>query len=124
MSDPAITCHAVYPTLAVPDVAAACQWYIDKLGFEMRFLWGEPATHGAIMLDQACVHFREGVADAGNVFLYFDISDVEAMHARAVAGGVTITRPPETFPWEMREFNALDLNGYEVRFGQHVGDTG
>ena len=40
---------------------------------------------------------------------------------RAVESGVAISRTPENYPWGMREFNAVDLNGYNIRFGQHVG---
>jgi len=114
-------CTALYPTLAVPDVKATCEWYVSALGFSIRFLWGDPPTHGAVLLDQACVHFWEGPAQRSANWLYFDVTDLDAIYARARQGGVTITRPPETYPWGMREFNAVDLNGYNIRFGQHMG---
>ncbi|MEO0939429.1 MAG: VOC family protein [Pseudomonadota bacterium] len=116
-----MTCTAVYPTLATPDVKAACAWYVDALGFSLHFLYGDPPVHGAIVLDQACVHFWEGPALLNANWLYFDVTDLDAIYARAQQGGVTITKAPETYPWGMREFNAVDLNGYNIRFGQHMG---
>ncbi|MDV4144061.1 MULTISPECIES: VOC family protein [Shimia] len=117
MPDP-LTCCGVYPTLATPNVPETCNWYIEKLGFTLRFLYGEPPRHGAILLDQACVHFWEGTPQLGANWLYFDVSDLDILYARATENGVKITRAPETYPWGMREFNAVDLNGYHLRFGQ------
>ncbi|MEL6436018.1 MAG: VOC family protein [Pseudomonadota bacterium] len=116
-----VTCNAVYPTLAAPNVADTCNWYIEKLGFTLRFMWGEPATHGALLLGEACVHFWESAAQPNDNWLYFDINAVEAMYERARENGVEITKEPMTYPWGMREFNAVDLNGYNIRFGQYVG---
>ncbi|MEM8579373.1 MAG: VOC family protein [Pseudomonadota bacterium] len=115
-------CSALYPTLSVPNVEETCAWYVEAMGFTLRFLWGEPPHHGAVMLDQACLHFWEGAAQLTTNWTYFDVADLDAIYARARAGGVTITKPPERYPWGMREFNAVDLNGYPIRFGQHVGD--
>lgn len=117
-----ITRAAVYPTLAVRSVEETCAWYVEKLGFELRFLWGAPPTHGAILLAEACVHFWQGEPQLGENWLYFDVDNLDAMYVRATASGVEITRPPETYPWGMREFNAVDLNGYKIRFGQWAGD--
>ena len=116
-----VRCSAVYPTHAVPDVAEACSWYVEKLGFSLSFQWGEPPTHAAIALDQARIHFWQGDAQLGENWIYFDVSDLETMYERAKSNGVEITKPPEDYPWGMREFNAVDLNGYKIRFGQHVG---
>lgn len=120
MSNP-IECSAVYPTLAVSSVEKTCTWYVEKLGFVIRFLWGEPPTHGAIVLGDACVHFWNGVPQLSENWIYFDITNLDAMHERAEASGVEITRAPQDCPWGMREFNAVDLNGYNIRFGQHLG---
>ncbi len=116
-----IGCSAVYPTLAVPNVEDACAWYVDRLGFTVRFVLGDPPAHGAILLDSACVHFWSGTPHISENWLYFDIDNLDAMYERAISAGVKIERPPENHPWGMREFNAVDLNGYNIRFGQHLG---
>ena len=117
-----VSCAAVYPTLAVSNVGETCAWYVEKLGFSVRFLWGDPVTHGAVLLGDACIHFWTGTPQLGENWLYFDIDNLDAMYQRAQAGGVEITKTPEDYPWDMREFNARDLNGYNLRFGQHIGD--
>ncbi len=90
----------------------------------MSFLCGEPPTHGAISLGKARIHFWNGKPQLGENWIYFDINDLDLMYERALANGVEITKSPENYPWGMREFNANDLNGYKIRFGQHVGTSG
>ena len=92
-----VECSAVYPTLAVPNVTACCNWYVEKLGFKIRFLWGEPPHHGAILLGEACVHFWEGEPQLGENWLYFDVDNVDGMYQRAVQSGVAISRTPENY---------------------------
>ncbi|MEP6336944.1 MAG: VOC family protein, partial [Anderseniella sp.] len=75
-----------------------------------------------ILLGDACVHFWNGIPQLGENSLYFDISDLDVMYKRAKANDVEISKPPEDYPWGMREFNAIDLNGYNLRFGQHIDD--
>lgn len=115
-----VECSAVYPTLAVPNVTESCNWYVEKLGFSIRFLWGDPPRHGAVLLGNACVHFWEARAQLGENWLYFNVSSVDGMYQRAKESGVDILKSPEDYPWGMREFNAVDLNGYNIRFGQHI----
>ncbi len=118
-----IKCSAVYPTLAVSDVKDTCSWYVEKLDFSLRFLWSEPPTHGAIVLGEACIHFWQGTPQLGENWLYFDINNVDEMYAKAESNSVEISKPPQDYPWGMREFNAVDLNGYKIRFGQHLGQS-
>ncbi len=119
MTEPS-DCIAVYPTFAVPDVPKACAWYVDKLGFDLRFLWGGPPTHGAVQFGAACVHFWQGPPQLSENWLYFDVVDVDALFERAERKGVDIADAPSDRPWGMREFNAVDLNGYKIRFGQNL----
>lgn len=116
-----IKCSAVYPTLAVHNVKATSRWYVERLGFKTKFLWGEPATHGAVILGEACVHFWNGELQRSANWIYFDIDNLDAMYERAKNKDVEIARAPEDYPWGLREFNAVDLNGYNIRFGQHLG---
>ena len=93
-----------------------------KSGFTLRFFWGDPPTHGAITLGEACVHFWQSAPQPNDNWLYFDVSDLDLMYERATKSGVQITKPPTDYPWGMREFNAVDLNRYQIRFGQHIGE--
>jgi catechol 2,3-dioxygenase-like lactoylglutathione lyase family enzyme len=41
---PKIDCERQHPTLVVRDLPAASAFYLEKLGFEIGFEWGEPPT--------------------------------------------------------------------------------
>ena len=43
------------------------------------------------------------------------ITSLEAMHAECVKHGFTITMPPTTEPWGVREFHLRHLDGHMVR---------
>ena len=122
--------QAVYqlaPILAVPDVRAAAEFYCDKLGFSISFLYGDPPTHGGIHCGEWTpegAHFQlsqsdEELPEKKTVAFYVTIGeDVDGLFARYKAAGVTIVREPTNEPWGMREFAIRDLNGYLLRFGK------
>lgn len=109
---------AVYPTSPVASVADTVKFYQDQLGFELQFLWGEPPTHGAVMLGDATVHFYSGDPTPGQSWMYFQVESVDDLFDWYRGNEVELLDQPETRPWGMREFNLKDLNGYYLRFGQ------
>ena len=65
------------PILAVPDVQAAAEYYCDKLGFTVGFLYGDPPTHGGI-------HRGEWTSEGAHIQLSHNGSAVAA----ETAGGI------------------------------------
>lgn len=122
--------QAVYqlaPILAVPDVQAAAEFYCDKLGFTISFLYGDPPTHAGIHCGEWTpegAHFQlsqfdEELPQKKTVAFYVTTGeDVDGLFARYKAAGVTVVREPTNEPWGMREFAIRDLNGYLLRFGK------
>ena len=51
------------------------------------------------------------------------VDDVDAHHARAVAGGVQIERPPTDYPYGERQYTAVDLGGHVWKFTQTIADV-
>jgi catechol 2,3-dioxygenase-like lactoylglutathione lyase family enzyme len=111
-------CTGIYPTLAATDLMATIDFYREKLDFDLRFLWGEPPTHGAVWLGEATVHFFTGRPNPGGSWMYFQIENIDDLYARYRSNGVTCLDEPQDQPWGMREFNIHDLDGYHLRFGQ------
>lgn len=114
---PDMDCVGIFPTLPVGDVKETADWYQDKLGFELRFFYGDPPTHGAVELGQATVHFYPGEPNPDRHWLYFQVEDVDEAYEWMSGNGVDTLDPPTTQPWHMREFNLRDPNGYHLRFG-------
>ena len=119
--------YSLAPILAVPDVQAAAEYYCDKLGFTIGFLYGDPPTHCGI-------HRGEWTSEGAHIqlsytdqplppkpqvgFYVFMGEDVDGLFERYRAAGVHIEREPTNEPWGMREFAIRDCNGYLLRFGR------
>lgn len=114
---PDIDCVGLFPTLAVGDVRETAEWYQQKLGFGLRFYYGDPPTHGAVELGQATVHFYPGEPNPDRHWLYFQVEDVDEVYEWMSGNGVESLDAPTDQPWHMREFNLHDPNGYHLRFG-------
>ena len=48
----------------------------------------------------------------------FWVDDVDALHARAVAAGLTPAMAPADAPWGERYFHILDPDGHELSFAR------
>lgn len=116
------------PILSVGNVQATAEYYRDKLGFGIEFLYGRPATHAAvarggwtqtgarIQLTQA-----EGVVDVRAIALLVSVGPgLDALWASWRAAGVEIVSDPQDKPWGMREFSIRDCNGYLLRIATPV----
>jgi len=55
-------------------------------------------------------------AGTGSYTLEFEVGDVDAEHARLLALGVPIVKPPETYPWGRRAVWFRDPDGNIINF--------
>ena len=51
--------------------------------------------------------------------LSIEVADVDAVHAKAVEGGVPIVYPLTTEPWGIRRFHVTDPNGVVINILSH-----
>ncbi|MEJ2131313.1 MAG: GNAT family N-acetyltransferase [Gammaproteobacteria bacterium] len=116
---------AVEPILAVPDVAAAANYYCERLGFELAFLYGEPPSHGAVSRGlwtpnraslQLTAAERGAEIRPSAAVCFHTGAGIDALYEEYVNNGVEIVQPLQTMPWGVREFRLVDLNGYPLRF--------
>ena len=114
----------VAPVFQVEDVAAAAEYYRDKLGFEVRLLMGEPPVYATTGRGDAAIHFSKaeqtasGNSPVGNVYVF--VSHVDGLYEELTARDVKVVAELETYPYGMREFSIEDLNGYRLCFGESV----
>ena len=120
MTSPIESISAV--TLATPDMAVAVGFY-EALGFECRYGGpGAPFTSyrvgsGFLNLqhDPRWVSGPSGVV-WGRVILWVD--DVDGLHDRAVAAGLSPSMAPADAPWGERNFHMRDPSGHELSFAR------
>jgi catechol 2,3-dioxygenase-like lactoylglutathione lyase family enzyme len=53
---PKVDCEQQHPSLAVPDIPAAAEFYRTKLGFFVAFTWGDPPTMAGVTLGHVQKH--------------------------------------------------------------------
>jgi catechol 2,3-dioxygenase-like lactoylglutathione lyase family enzyme len=49
---------AAEPQLFVADIKASCDFYTEKLGFKVRFVYGDPPFYGQVFRDAARLNLR------------------------------------------------------------------
>ncbi len=118
--------HGVQPVLPVPDVAAAADWFVRVLGFDVDFLLGQPvAQHGRVKAGDgtwgAAVYIHlsrhEGpIQPCGATRLHVG-HDIDALHAHALAQGATVLQPPTDQPWGLREMVLQAPGGHRLVLG-------
>ena len=107
-------------TLYVADQDAAKAFYIDKLGFQEEFLYGEPTFYAGLERDSITIHLqaasvtkRQPGQGALNVF----VTDVDALYEELKARGAKALGVPKDHDYGMRDFTVEDLDGNHLNFG-------
>jgi uncharacterized glyoxalase superfamily protein PhnB len=122
----------VWPTLRARDANALIRFLVDVVGFEETVVYrdGDAVHHaelawplgGGIMLgsapdgDDAPAPLRPGSSSA-----YIVSDEVDDLHARAVAAGVTILLEPYDTDYGSHEFALEDPEGNRWSFGTYRG---
>lgn len=112
------------PMLAVPDVEAAVAFYARCFGFERHSLYGEPPFYGIVERDGVWINFIKSDSAAGDEGdrggAYVSVEDVDALYEEVRITDAVVWEPPEDKDYGMRDFIAIDLNGYRLCFGQRI----
>src|SRR5687767_5083257 len=114
---PKINCDRHHPCLSVPDVAAAVNFYTNKLGFTQAFTVGTPPTFGGVNLDAVQIFLSQGTANPQGCSLNFVVGNADDLYAFHRANGIEIAVPIEDRDYGLRDYSVLDLNGYRLSFG-------
>ena len=114
------------PQLFVSDIAAACRFYVEKLGFETVFSYGEPAFYAQVSRSEACLNLRKV---AGPVFddgfrrrepdvlaATITLGEAKPLFLEFQAAGVVFHQALRTEPWGARTFIVEDPDGNLIAF--------
>jgi len=115
-----------YAIVFVSDMARSVAFYRDVIGLPVRFespAWTEFVTEGATLALHAVD--PNSVGDAGTVDESagrcrpgLSVPDLDAFHARAIAGGAPCVREPtETFGARVAQYS--DPDGLVLSFSEH-----
>ena len=119
------TLVAAEPQLYVRDVVASSEFYSQKLGFSVAFVYGEPPFYGQVVRDGARLNLRQvddPVIDParrdreGLLAASITLEDAKPLFLEYQNAGVEIVQPLRTEPWGARTFVVCDLDGNRLLF--------
>lgn len=113
------------PQLFVSDIQAACDFYTHKLGFEVRFTYGEPPFYGQVSRDGVRLNLRHvdkplfdnGLRAREHLLSATVILDnIEPLFREYQANSVAFLQPLKLEPWGARTFIVADPDGNLICF--------
>jgi uncharacterized glyoxalase superfamily protein PhnB len=121
----------VIPVFLVDDVVQTAEYYRNVLGFDVDFIYGEPAVYASVSRDDAILNFtksdpagrRNSVAKSGvgnGVDAYIVVSDIDDVYEELMHHGAKSVTAPESQDYGMREFLIEDLNGYRIALAEEL----
>lgn len=121
--------YGVEPVLMVHDVLKTAEFYRDTLGFNIDFIYGEPADHAGVSradwtasgvsIQLTAVPLERDVTPSSYLHIRVDTS-LDSLYEDYLARGVEVAAAPEDKPWGMREFAVRDVNGHVLVFATHI----
>lgn len=120
MSQKELFSHAA-PILAVTNVLEAAEYYRDKLGFTIEFLWQDPPTYAVIRRGEGVsIHFTYHEVSKRPTVIYIFVYDVDKVYEEYQSKGVNITVPIADRDYQMRDFELTDPWGNILAIGKGI----
>jgi len=121
---PIVECERMHVTLPVRDLAAAIEFYVTKLGFQLGFTWGEPATFAGVNLGEVQIFLREDAPGPNDGAVVFMVGDADALYEFQRANGVQVAEEIADREYGIRDYAVKDLYGYRLVFGHYIYTVG
>jgi catechol 2,3-dioxygenase-like lactoylglutathione lyase family enzyme len=119
---------AAEPQLFVADIKASCDFFTQKLGFALAFVYGDPPFYGQVKRDAAALNLRcvdRPVIDAelrerehllSAAVTVATSAEIEQLYAEFQGAGVAFHQALERQPWGAKNFIIRDLDGNLLLF--------
>jgi uncharacterized glyoxalase superfamily protein PhnB len=111
----------------VLDLAEACAFYRDKLGFQVAFIYED--FYASVERDGIALHLKlSDEPDPGHAFkhrnehldVYIATDRIQALYEEYQNRGVAFLQPLHNTDWGTQEFVVEDNSGYILYFAQEV----
>ena len=108
------------PIMTVNDLEKAKEFYVEKLGFEISFEWGEPLVYLGVRRNDVEIHLNSSTNsphEAGKSSVCIFTDEVDDLYENFKRNGVETTIEPGDRDYGLRDFGAKDLDGNVINFG-------
>ncbi len=123
MTQSNICFDAVIPILRVEDFGDSIDYYVNKLGFEKEWDFGNPPDFGCIRRGESQVFICQGALGQPGMWLAFPVSDVDALHEGYKKSDAIIVEPPADQFYGMRVMVIGDLDGHRLRMASSLEES-
>ena len=116
------------PILFASDLPKTIDYWVEKVGFEVQGVWGEPPDFAILARDNAHLMASQAPADHDIVphwkikdklwNAYFWVDDARAMFDELSQRGAEIDYDLCEQPYNVLEFGIQDPDGHDIAFGQ------
>lgn len=120
------TMLAAEPQLFVADIAASCDFFTRKLGFQVAFTYGKPPFYAQVVRDGARLNLRKVCRPAFDedfrgrekdaLSATITLEDAKPLFLEFQTAGATFHQPLRTEPWGARMFIVRDPDGNLIAF--------
>jgi catechol 2,3-dioxygenase-like lactoylglutathione lyase family enzyme len=104
------------PILPADDLTAAKSFYVDRLGFGIRFEVSEDGKNGLLGLERGSIYLTLDSPMAGHgrdACVSLEVDDADAYY-REWRNRVEVKRPPKDEAWGARTFDLIDPFGNTI----------
>ncbi len=126
--------NSIEAQLFVADIKTSCDFYTNKLGFAVKFVYGDPPYYAQIVRDTARLNLRlvfepvfvadvrkrEGLLSA--TITVASAKEIKALFLRYQSAGVSFHQTLKKEPWGARTFIVSDPDGNLILFAGPAGD--
>jgi predicted lactoylglutathione lyase len=105
------------PVFSVKDVAASIAYYLNALGFELR--WQASDSFACVGRDKCSIMLTGDNQSQPRMWIWIGVEDVRSLHSQFVRSGAKIRNPPNNFEWAL-EMQVEDLDGNVLRIGSDM----
>lgn len=102
------------PVFRVKDVDASIAYYVQSLGFQLR--WRAGPGFACVGRENCALFLTDDNQSQPRMWVWIGVQDVRALHSQYVAAGAKIRNPPNNFEWAL-EMQVEDLDGNVLRIG-------
>ncbi len=113
--------------LAVSDVAASIEFYVEKLGFDLTFKWEDPVTYAVVKSGEIGIHLSlksdKHQISQEHVQIAIFTHDVDEVYRQCQENGIKIHAEIGDRDYGMRDFDITDPDGYIIGFSQELASV-
>lgn len=114
-----------FPQLFVADIEVSCRFFVETLGFTLRFKYGQPAFYALVQRDGARLNLRfvhkpvlDKEAERDLLAASIPVKNIKSLYLEYRAAAAPMHQVLKKQPWGLRDFIVRDLDGNLVHFSE------